>query len=110
MTTNINKICLNYLNMFQVLNAIFYLNQFSTTCYFCTLFTKFYLTHLAKLTEKEFTAVPYIFKGNLLYFSHRDLTTGSAFTFLRILDILSRVKIIVSGIYCYNKSILAKNI
>ena len=43
MVANINKIYSNYLNMFQVLSAIHYLNIFSTTCYFFFLFTKFYL-------------------------------------------------------------------
>lgn len=85
------------------------MNQFSTTCYFCTWLTKFYLTHLAKLTENKFTAVPYIVEGNVLYFSHRDLTGGLAFTFLRNLNILSWVKIIVLGVYCSHKSIWAQN-
>jgi hypothetical protein len=59
------------------------------------------------LTEKKFTAVPYFVEENSLHFSHRDLTGGLAFTFLRNLNILSGVKIIVLGIYCCNKSILA---
>lgn len=51
------------------------------------------------MTENKFTAVLYIVEGNLLYFSHRDLTGGLAFTFLRNLNILSWVKIIVLGVY-----------
>lgn len=53
--------------------------------------------------------MPYFVKENSLYFSHRDLTWGLAFTFFRNLNIHSEVEIIVLDIYCPNKSILARN-
>lgn len=51
----------------------------------------------------------YFSEGNLFYFFYRDFIRGLVFIFFWNFNIFSGVKIIVLGIYCFNKLILVLN-
>lgn len=107
MVANINKIYLTTLTCFKYWMQSIDLNIFLTTCYF---FVSYSLNYLGfRQVDKKFTAVPYFLEGNSLLFLPQRSHWRFTIYLSGILMFSAGSRIIVSGIYCFNKSILSKN-